>query len=129
MKSVFSTEDFLNLIKADAVDIIKVKVMKHGGIIKTLNMMNMAKESGIRCVIGHGFNLLLNATAEAFLAGISDNVLFPGEMVGPLKLRDDIFEGGGRIERGKFLLSGTEDGFGVALHEDKFNKYRLREEA
>jgi muconate cycloisomerase len=111
------------VIKADAADIVKLKVMKQGGFHRALRMIATAEAAGIRCVVGHGFGLGVNTMAEIMLACTSTNVIDGLECVGPLKTTDDI------VTAKLDLTSGAIDlppgpGLGVTLDEDKLARYR-----
>lgn len=123
-ESVLDHASLIRLIKADAADIVKVKVMKQGGIYSTRRMIDTAEAAGIRCVVGHGFGLGVNTLAEIMVAASSPNVIDGLECVGPLNLSDDVLVQ--RIDIG----SGGIDlppgpGLGATLDMDKIRRYRL----
>jgi muconate cycloisomerase len=123
-ESVLDHASLIRIIKADAADIVKVKVMKQGGFINTRRMIATAEAAGIRCVVGHGFGLGVNTMAEIMLAATSANVIDGLECVGPLKTADDV------VTRKLDLSSGSlplppGPGLGVALDDAKLEKYRL----
>ena len=123
-ESVLDHASLIRIIKADAADIVKVKVMKQGGFINTRRMIATAEAAGIRCVVGHGFGLGVNTMAEIMLAATSSNVIDGLECVGPLKTADDV------VTRKLDLSSGSRPlppgpGLGVALDDAKLEKYRL----
>jgi muconate cycloisomerase len=123
-ESVLDHASLIRIIRADAADIVKVKVMKQGGFLNTRRMIATAEAAGIRCVVGHGFGLGVNTMAEIMLAATSSNVLDGLESVGPLKTRDDI------ITRRIDLSSGTMQlppgpGLGVTLDDAKLEQYRF----
>src|SRR5436305_291570 len=88
------------MINLEAADIVKVKVMKQGGLLRCLRAIDMAEAAGIRCVIGHGFGLTLNTLAELHVAAVSANVLDGCECVGPTKLTGGVVGGPGGMESG-----------------------------
>jgi muconate cycloisomerase len=123
-ESVLDHASLIRIIKADAADIVKVKVMKQGGVLNTRRMIATAEAAGIRCVVGHGFGLGVNTMSEIMVAATSNNVLDGLECVGPLKSRDDI------VTRKLDLHSGSiplpeGPGFGVTLDDEKLAKYRF----
>ncbi len=123
-ESVLDHASLIRIIKADAADIVKVKVMKQGGFLNTRRMIATAEAAGIRCVVGHGFGLGVNTMAEVMLAATSSNVLDGLECVGPLKTRDDI------ITRRIDLTSGSMalppgPGLGVTLDDAKLEQYKF----
>jgi L-alanine-DL-glutamate epimerase-like enolase superfamily enzyme len=122
-ESVLDHASLIRIIRMEAADIVKVKVMKQGGFLNTRRMTDTAEAAGIRCVVGHGFGLGINTMAEIMLAATSKNVIDGLECVGPLKTADDIVH--------KLDLSGGSlalpdgQGLGVTLDEAKLAKYRF----
>ena len=123
-ESVLDHASLIRIIKADAADIVKVKVMKQGGILNTRRMIATAEAAGIRCVVGHGFGLGPHTMAEIMVAATSNNVLDGLECVGPLKSREDV------VTQKLDLSSGSLDlpagpGLGVTLDDARLAEYRL----
>ncbi len=63
-ESVRDEVSLMELIRLEAADIVKVKVMKQGGLLRTLRMIEIAAAAGIRSVVGHGFGLSPSTLAE-----------------------------------------------------------------
>src|SRR5690606_16964175 len=59
-EAVTDHESLIDVIRADCADIVKLKVMKQGGILKCRRMMETASAAGLKLVIGHGFGLAIN---------------------------------------------------------------------
>lgn len=89
-EAIEGLDTLVSVIRLEAADIVKVKVMKQGGLLRCLRAIDMAEAAGIRCVIGHGFGLTLNTLAELHVAAVSANVLDGCECVGPTKLTGDV---------------------------------------
>ncbi len=123
-ESVLDHASLIRIIRADAADIVKVKVMKQGGFLNTRRMIATAEAAGIRCVVGHGFGLGINTMAEIMLAATSSNVIDGLECVGPLKTADDIVTRKLDLSSGSIPLPGGP-GLGVTLDDDKIAKYRF----
>jgi L-alanine-DL-glutamate epimerase-like enolase superfamily enzyme len=123
-ESVLDHASLIRIIKADAADIVKVKVMKQGGVLNTRRMIATAEAAGIRCVVGHGFGLGVNTMSEIMVAATSNNVLDGLECVGPLKSRDDIVTEKLDLTSGSIALPAGP-GFGVTLDDEKLAKYRF----
>lgn len=123
-ESVLDHASLIRIIKADAADIVKVKVMKQGGFINTRRMIATAEAAGIRCVVGHGFGLGVNTMAEIMLAVTSSNVIPGLECVGPLKTRDDIITKRFDLTSGSIPLPAGP-GLGVTLDDAKIAQYRF----
>jgi muconate cycloisomerase len=123
-ESVLDHASLVAVIRAQAADIVKLKVMKQGGFLRTAAMLATAQAAGIRCVIGHGFGLGVNTMAEIMLAATSANVIDGLECVGPLKTADDIVAE--RIDLGSGALAlPPGPGLGVALDEAKLARFRF----
>jgi muconate cycloisomerase len=122
-ESVLDHASLVRIIRAQAADLVKVKVMKQGGLLNTRRMIATAEAAGLRCVVGHGFGLGINTMAEIMLAATAANVLDGLECVGPLKTADDIVTRKLDLGSGSICLP-PGPGLGVALDEAKLAKYR-----
>ena len=100
-EAIVGPETLVEVIRKEAADIVKVKVMKQGGIMRTLRMVHMAEAVGIRCVIGHGFGLTINTLAELHVAATCANIMDGCESVGPLKMAGDVVEQPLDLQRGR----------------------------
>jgi len=120
---VYGHESLLRIIRAEAADIVKVKVMKQGGLLPTREMVSTAEAAGMRVVIGHGFGLTAHTLAEVHLAATSDAFLDAVEAVGPEKMRDDVVDRPLDLGAGRIALP-REPGLGVRLVEEKLERYR-----
>src|SRR5216683_223628 len=123
-ESILDHASLIEVIKAGAADIVKLKVMKQGGFHRTAAMLATAEAAGLRCVIGHGFGLGVNTMAEIMLAATCANVIDGLECVGPLKTVDDITTE--KLDLGSGVLAlPPGPGLGVALDEAKLARYRF----
>ena len=127
-ESVLDHPSLIRIIKMEAADIVKVKVMKQGGFLNTRRMIATAEAAGIRCVVGHGFGLGVNTMAEIMLAATSSNVIEGLECVGPLKTRDDIVTSKLDLSAGAIPLP-PGPGLGVTLDDARIAKYRFEVKA
>ena len=121
-ESVLDHASLIRIIQAGAADIVKVKVMKQGGMFNTRRMIATAEAAGIRCVLGHGFGLGINTMAEIMLAATSHNVIDGIECVGPLKTSDDIVTHKLDLSSGSLALPDGP-GLGVTLDQAKLERY------
>lgn len=124
-ESVLDHASLIRIIQAGAADIVKVKIMKQGGLFNTRRMISTAQAAGIRCVLGHGFGLGVNTMAEIMLASTSLNVMDGLESVGPLKTKDDIVTRKLDLNSGSLALP-PGPGLGVALDEAKLARYQFQ---
>lgn len=123
-ESVTDHASLVRIVKADAADIFKVKVMKQGGVLNTRRMIATAEAAGIRCVVGHGFGLGPHTMAEIMVAATSNNVLDGLECVGPLKTRDDVVTQKLDLSSGSLALPDGP-GLGLTLDDARLSQYRL----
>lgn len=123
-ESIIDFASLISVIKADAADIVKLKVMKQGGFLNTRRMLETAAAAGLKVVIGHGFGLGINTVAEIMLAATSPHVIEGLECVGPLKTSDDIVTQKLDLSHGSIKLPGGP-GLGVKLDLEKIEKYQF----
>jgi muconate cycloisomerase len=103
-ESVTGPASLVEIIRREAADIVKVKVMKQGGLLRTLAMVETAAAAGLGVVIGHGFGLTLSTLAEATIAAVHPAVLDGCEAVGPLKMAGDVVTAPAVLDRGVLEL-------------------------
>jgi L-Ala-D/L-Glu epimerase / N-acetyl-D-glutamate racemase len=123
-ESVTGPASLLEIIRQEAADIVKVKVMKQGGLLRTRAMIECAAAAGLGVVIGHGFGLTLSTLAEAALAATSAAVLPGCEAVGPLKMAGDVVREPLRLEAGVVRLSDAP-GLGAEVDAEAVKRYRV----
>ena len=119
---VFGPESLLEIIRAEAADIVKVKIMKQGGPLRVRDMVGTAEAAGMKLVIGHGFGLSPYTLGEIHVAATSNAFLAAIESVGPEKMLDDVVDSPVDMGAGRYVIS-DKPGLGVVLDEDKIEKY------
>jgi L-Ala-D/L-Glu epimerase len=123
-ESVTGPASLIDIIRRQAADIVKVKVMKQGGLLRTRQMIECAAAAGLRVVVGHGFGLSLSTLAEAAVAASSDAVLPGCEAVGPLKMAGDVVSDPLKLGGGVIHLTDTP-GLGATIDPDALKRYRV----
>lgn len=123
-ESVTGPASLIDIIRREAADIVKLKVMKQGGLLRTRAMLECAAAAGLRVVIGHGFGLTLSTLAEATVAASSEAVLDGCEAVGPLKMAGDVVREPVRLDAGLVRLPAAP-GLGVTVDPDALKRYRV----
>lgn len=113
-ESVIGPASLLDIIRKEAADIVKVKVMKQGGLLRTIEMVHIAAAAGLGVVIGHGFGLTISTLAEATVAAVCEAVHEGCEAVGPLKMAADVVTEPATLDRGTIRLNELP-GFGVDI--------------
>jgi L-alanine-DL-glutamate epimerase-like enolase superfamily enzyme len=124
-ESVADPAALVEIIRRDAADLVKLKVMKQGGLLRTLAMVACAEAAGLRVVLGHGFGLTLSTLAEAAVAAVSAAVIDGCEAVGPLKMAGDVVADPVRLDDGVLRLSDAP-GLGATIDADALKRYRIR---
>ena len=122
-ESVTDPAALVEIIRREAADLVKLKVMKQGGLLRTLEMVACAAAAGLRVVLGHGFGLTLSTLAEATVAAVSDAVIDGCEAVGPLKMAGDVVTEPVSLEAGLIRLPDTP-GLGASVDPDALKRYR-----
>lgn len=123
-ESVQGPDTLVEIIKREAADIVKVKVMKQGGLLRTSRLVEMAAAAGIRSVIGHGFGLALSTLAEVHVAATTDQILPGCEAVGPLKMTADVVSEPLQLAGGLVKVP-EEPGLGAAVDDRALAQYRV----
>jgi len=123
-EAILGPETLFAVIKTEAADMVKLKVMKQGGIHRTTLMAGMAAAAGLQCVIGHGFGLAINTLAEIHVAASCPNIMSGCEFVGPLKIKKDVVEQPLGMDRGNVRVPDGM-GLGVELDEEKLRDCKM----
>jgi L-Ala-D/L-Glu epimerase len=123
-ESVTGPASLVEIIRREAADLVKVKVMKQGGLLRTLAMVECAAAAGLRVVIGHGFGLTLSTLAEAAVAAVSDAIVDGCEAVGPLKMAGDVVVEPVRLDASSIRLE-DRPGLGATPDPDALKRYRV----
>ena len=124
-ESVTGPASLIEIIRREAADLVKVKVMKQGGLLRTLAMVECAAAAGLRVVIGHGFGLTLSTLAEATVAAVSEAIVDGCEAVGPLKMAADVVVEPVKLDAGVIRL-GDHPGWGATVDLDALKRYRVQ---
>jgi L-alanine-DL-glutamate epimerase-like enolase superfamily enzyme len=125
-EAIEGLDTLVSVIRLEAADIVKVKVMKQGGLMRCLRAVDMAEAAGIRCVIGHGFGLALSTLAELHVAAMSGNILDGLECVGPTKLTGDVVKDPVLMESGTIPVPGSP-GLGATLDGSALGRWAVED--
>lgn len=123
-ESVTDPASLVEIVRREAADLVKVKVMKQGGLLRTLAMVEAAAAAGLRVVIGHGFGLTLSTLAEVAVAAASDAIVDGCESVGPLKMAGDVVAEPVSLDMGTIALPSAP-GLGATIAPDALKRYRV----
>jgi muconate cycloisomerase len=122
-ESVVGPASLIDIIRREAADIVKVKVMKQGGLLRTVEMVHIAAAAGLGVILGHGFGLTLSTVAEATVAAVCDAVLDGCEAVGPLKMAADVVTEPAVLDHGTIKITEAP-GFGVTIDAEALARFR-----
>jgi len=117
-ESLYTLHDALRLIKAEAVDIFGIKMIKTGGLAPAKKIAHLAEAAGIECVVISPIETTLGTAAGTHWAMSVKNANLDHELVGPIFIRNDPFTGIA-IENNSIGLS-EEPGLGVAPFVENF---------
>ena len=127
-ESVRDGRSVIEIIRHEAADLIKVKVMKQGGLLRTLQLVAVAEAAGLRVVLGHGFGLWVSTLAEVHVAAATPAIIDGCEAVGPLKMAGEVVVNPPDIVDGSVRVPETP-GLGVQVDEDLLARYGWRAQA
>ncbi|HSM41393.1 MAG TPA: enolase C-terminal domain-like protein, partial [Afifellaceae bacterium] len=121
-ESIWTLQDARRAIEMAACDIIKIKIVKTGGLLFARKMAALCEAAGMALVVGHGIAGAVQNAAEAHLAASLPNWKEPGEMNGYLKLSGDM-AGGLPFADGNVVLNDGP-GLGVEPDRDALREFR-----
>lgn len=124
-ESVRDARSVMEIIRLEAADLIKVKVMKQGGISRTLQLASMAEAAGLGVILGHGFGLWVSTLAEVHVAAASLGILDGCEAVGPLKMAGEVVKNPPDMGHGSVQVPDAP-GLGVEPDEGQLACYGWR---
>jgi L-alanine-DL-glutamate epimerase and related enzymes of enolase superfamily len=126
-EAVTDHRSLIDVIRHDCAEVVKFKVMKHGGLHQCRHMMETASAAGLKIVIGHGFGLSISTMAELMLASTNADVLEGVECVGPLKMSDDVVDQPLDLSRGIIELPASQAGLGMRLSDSKLQEFAVED--
>jgi L-alanine-DL-glutamate epimerase-like enolase superfamily enzyme len=111
-ESVHSPEDALRLIQAKAIDLINIKLMKSGGILKGRKIATIAEAAGIACMIGCYGESGIGIAAGAHLAAATKNIQY-ADLDSDLLLKDKLVRKGGTEVKDSMRTFPRHCGLGI----------------
>jgi o-succinylbenzoate synthase len=122
-ESLLTIHDAKRIIRGGAADIFSVKVSKNGGITKTRELVELARENGMKCWMNSMLEEGVTEAASLQLGLSSTNLLDMGHAYfSPLRLAEDISTYSDNI-RGLEIYSSGQPGLGVKLKENVVQTY------
>jgi len=121
-ESVHSPEDALRLIQAEAVDLINIKLMKSGGILKGRKIAAIAEAAGIPCMIGCMGESEIGIAAGTHLAAAVKNIQY-ADLDSDILLKDKLVKKGGTKVKNSMRIFPKQNGLGIEeLNEQLLGK-------
>jgi len=111
-ESVHSPEDALRMIRTQAVDLINIKLMKSGGILKGRKIAEVAESAGIECMIGCMSESPIGIAAGAHLAAGTKNIQY-ADLDSDFMLKDKLVKKGGPGLSNSMRTFSRANGLGV----------------
>ncbi len=112
-EAVFTPEDAVNVLRADAADIINIKLMKCGGIRNALKIAAIAEGFGIRCMMGQMLESAVGTAAAAAVCASNKNIVM-ADLDGRELCLSSPYTGGPEFSANKIILTAAP-GLGMRL--------------
>ncbi|MEM3459375.1 MAG: dipeptide epimerase [Candidatus Bathyarchaeia archaeon] len=124
-ESIHSPEDALRLIQAEAVDLINIKLMKSGGILKGRKIAEIAEAAGIPCMIGCMGESEIGIAAGTHLAAATKNIRY-ADLDSDILMKDKLAKKGGTKVKNSMRIFPKENGLGIKeLNEQMLGKPKM----
>lgn len=121
-ESVHSPEDAFRLIQAEAIDLVNIKLMKSGGILKGRKIANVAEAAGIPCMIGCMGESGIGIAAGAHLAAAVKNIQY-ADLDSDLFQKEALVKEGGTKVKNSMRIFPKLHGLGIeVLNEQLLGK-------
>jgi muconate cycloisomerase len=115
-ESIFSRQDAMEAIRLEACDIISIYPGKNGGVLRSLEIAQMAATAGLQCTVGGNLETDLGTAGMLHLAvavpGLSTSV--DRDIIGPLYYDRHLTRSPIRFANGCALLP-EGDGLGMDI--------------
>lgn len=111
-ESVHSPQDALRIILAEAADLINIKLMKCGGIMKARQIAAIAEAAGIPCMMGCMGESEVGIAAGVHLAAALKNVRY-ADLDSDLLQKNKLVKKGGIEVKDSIRIIPKSDGLGV----------------
>ena len=124
-ESVHTPEDALHLIEEKAVDIINIKLMKSGGILKARKIVDITEAANVPCMIGCMGESTVGITAAVHVAAALKNIRY-ADLDSDILIMDKLVsKGGAKLKESKRVPS-RKPGLGIIQLNEKLLGKPLR---
>lgn len=121
-EALFSPEDAIGLVRAEACDYFNIKLMKCGGVRNALKIVHIGEAANIRAMVGCMLESRLALTAAAHVMSAERNIVF-ADLDGHTSHAVDPVSGGLELAAGTITLPETP-GLGVDIDPAFLRKLR-----
>lgn len=126
-ESVYTLQDAMALVRAEAADVLSVYVGKGGGIGPARKVAAVAEAAGLTCTVGSNLELGVAQAAMIHLSMATPGIgaeAYPCDILSRFFYEDDLLAEPLPVEGGR-ARPLERPGLGVALDEDKVERYRV----
>ena len=124
-ESVHTPADALRLIKERAVDMINIKLMKSGGVLKARKIVAIAEAANVPCMIGCMGESTVGITAGVHLATALKNIRY-ADLDSDILIADKLVSKGGAKLKGSKRIPSMKSGLGIVQLDEKLLGRPLR---
>jgi L-alanine-DL-glutamate epimerase-like enolase superfamily enzyme len=126
-ESVYTIQDALSLVRAQAADVFSIYIGKSAGIGPGRKISAIAEAAGLACTIGSNLEMGVGSAAMIHLAMATPalgTAEYPCDIIGPMFYTDELLKEALPIRGGEArALDGP--GLGVELDEEQVRRYRV----
>lgn len=115
---VSTPTDVLRIVERRAADLVKIKVMRSGGLFRARKVCAVAEAAGLPVILGSGHQSGIGVAAELHLATAIRAIPYAGEMVGHLRLVEDLVEGSIPVHEGTAVVP-EGPGLGITVSRER----------
>jgi muconate cycloisomerase len=123
-EGMFTPYEALEAVRLEAADIFAIKVMKHGGFLRSKQIAGIAEAANIPCYVGSNLETGIATLACLHFVASTPNVTYGCELFGPKLMSDDILAEPVEYPPGK-VICPEKPGLGVMIDWDRIEKYRI----
>jgi L-alanine-DL-glutamate epimerase-like enolase superfamily enzyme len=126
-ESVYTVQDALSIIRANAADALSIYVGKSAGIGPARKIAAIAEAAMLPCTIGSNLEMGIGSAAMIHVAMATPGIgadEYPCDIIGPMYYTDELLQEALPIKAGE-ARPNDRPGLGVELDEDKMKLYRV----